>query len=483
MNQGDYRRAMNFAWHSLESKPSEEAAKVFRWAALATNKLKAALDVSLKYPAYFKPLRDLQKRVDALAALPVNARLKPRPFDAAENLLKDDLLIQASGSSPVNAVTKDSDSVEKLASERELSWVSKPDFRHNINVLPVSSAQMVRFRFTVSESLPDASRVPKEFAVYFSPYDGTKPAGIPLFRARIAPPRVHFNADLFDFYTRTCRAPLFADPDKVHDLKVAVVDGHVEAMLDGQLVYDGSLTAADRPVAFGLSSTGQKLNLRQAEWFHLMTEQEYKSAIKPNANEAFRDGQTRLHRSAASSLKREAGFLLEAGADPNFQDKAGLTALHHAARAGQIEILKSLLDKGGKNDVVFAAAIGDAAAFSNLQKQGSIYPKLGWTAVHGAAACGQLEILKQLIADHADLNASTADLKETPLMWAARLGRKDVIELLLANGADPKRRDHKNRTAAEHAQWNGFEELSNLLAPAKPDPAPVKPPRPPDYEF
>lgn len=480
INQGDYARAMNFAWYSLQSSPTSEAAQVFRWAALGSNKLKAALDVSLKYPTFFKPLRDLQKRVNELAALPATERLKPRPLDASASLLKDDFLLRASGS-PMNARTNDAGYFDKLASERELSWVTtKPGFRHVIHLLPVIPAASVRLRFTVSESTPDASPVAKEFTVNFAPYDGDKPSGIPLFRLRISPPRVHFNADLFDFYTRTCRVPLFSAADKVHELLIVIANGQADAVLDGQRVYSGSMIAT-APAAIGVTSGGQKLELRQAEIFQLMTEQDYKAAIKANVNAAFRDGQTRLMRSAASGLKRELGLLLEAGADPNIEDKAGLTAMHHAVRAGNTEILKSLLEKGGKNDAVFAAAIGDAATLATLQKQRSLFPAVGWTPAHGAAAAGQLEILKQLVADHADVNVSIKGSNETPLMWAARLGRKDVVQYLLAQGADPNRRDHKNRTGAEHALWNGFDDIAKILEP-KPL-VPVKPPKPPDYEF
>jgi hypothetical protein len=42
-------------------------------------------------------------------------------------------------------------------------------------------------------------------------------------------------------------------------------------------------------------------------------------------------------------------------------------------------------------------------------------------------------------------------LNETPLMIAARLGRADVVEELLALGADPELRDSAGRTALQVA--------------------------------
>jgi ankyrin repeat protein len=54
-----------------------------------------------------------------------------------------------------------------------------------------------------------------------------------------------------------------------------------------------------------------------------------------------------------------------------------------------------------------------------------------------------------LFLDHgADLHARDEDICSTPLGWAAKFGRKAMVELLLARGAKPKRPGRKTRGPA-----------------------------------
>ena len=61
--------------------------------------------------------------------------------------------------------------------------------------------------------------------------------------------------------------------------------------------------------------------------------------------------------------------------------------------------------------------------------------KLGWTPLHWAARSGQVEVVRMLIDSGADVNY--ADEKAgTPLHMAVYSGHGDVAELLIAKGAD-----------------------------------------------
>ncbi len=62
----------------------------------------------------------------------------------------------------------------------------------------------------------------------------------------------------------------------------------------------------------------------------------------------------------------------------------------------------------------------------------------GLTPLHEAARTGRMDIAELLLANKADVNAADND-GDTPLHQAAELGHKDVVALLLANKADVNR--------------------------------------------
>ena len=57
------------------------------------------------------------------------------------------------------------------------------------------------------------------------------------------------------------------------------------------------------------------------------------------------------------------------------------------------------------------------------------------TSIHVATEAGNIESVKQAIADGADVNEKNAD-GVAPLSNAAYFGHKEVVELLITNGAD-----------------------------------------------
>lgn len=61
---------------------------------------------------------------------------------------------------------------------------------------------------------------------------------------------------------------------------------------------------------------------------------------------------TPLHWAAVNGAVQSVELLLEAGADPNFQDIRGRSALHWAARLNRLEVITLLLEKGAKPDLV-----------------------------------------------------------------------------------------------------------------------------------
>ena len=86
-----------------------------------------------------------------------------------------------------------------------------------------------------------------------------------------------------------------------------------------------------------------------------------------------------------------------------------------AARRGEVEVVRSLLDGGADVN----AARGD-----------------GLTALHAAAERGHLDVAKLLISAGAELDAGTRIGRYTPLHLAGRGGHGRVVGALVEAGAD-----------------------------------------------
>ncbi len=78
-----------------------------------------------------------------------------------------------------------------------------------------------------------------------------------------------------------------------------------------------------------------------------------------------------------------------------------------------------------------------------------------------AARTGDLEAIKQHIADGADVNALHFEM--SPLTWAAMMGQTEAAELLLQHGADINGRNRDDNTALHLAVFLGYAETAELL--------------------
>ena len=90
--------------------------------------------------------------------------------------------------------------------------------------------------------------------------------------------------------------------------------------------------------------------------------------------------------------------------------------IHDAARNGDLAGVQAELDKG-----------------VDVDESDDSWP--GMTPLHYAADEGHTEVVELLIANGADMNAKDED-ESTPLHLAAYWGGKDIVELLIAAGAD-----------------------------------------------
>lgn len=109
------------------------------------------------------------------------------------------------------------------------------------------------------------------------------------------------------------------------------------------------------------------------------------------------------------------GLLQEAAIDVNATQGDGSTALHWAVYWDNLELARTLLDKGA--DVEAAT-------------------RLGATPLYLAAVNGNAALLRLLLDAGADAKATVLQNEETPLMFAARAGSVEAVRVLAEAGAD-----------------------------------------------
>ena len=142
----------------------------------------------------------------------------------------------------------------------------------------------------------------------------------------------------------------------------------------------------------------------------------------------------------------------ECGVDPNCstsetleeKPKKGITALEWAARKGHVEVVKVLLD--------------------NKANVNASRPTNGVTPLWIAAQEGHVEVVKLLLDNEADVNVSRHSDGDTPLFVAAQNGHLKVVKLLLDNKADVNAgRLSDGATSLFMVAHNGHEEVVKLL--------------------
>ena len=160
-----------------------------------------------------------------------------------------------------------------------------------------------------------------------------------------------------------------------------------------------------------------------------------------------------LHQAVKTGDADRVRQLLDAGADVNVRESSKerlqWTALHWAAFRGDKEIAALLISRGAELDAE------------------DLYYS---TPLYLAAERGHPEVVRQLIAEGADVNVKSSSLDYTPLHRAAwgmvgdpAASYKEIVDVLIARGAEINARDNDGRTAFDQATWSDNGETAALL--------------------
>nr|XP_028602748.1 protein phosphatase 1 regulatory subunit 12A [Podarcis muralis] len=155
-----------------------------------------------------------------------------------------------------------------------------------------------------------------------------------------------------------------------------------------------------------MADAKQKRNEQLKRWIGSETDQEPPVVKRKKTKVKFDDGAVFLA-ACSSGDTDEVLRLLERGADINYANVDGLTALHQACIDDNVDMVKFLVENG-----------------ANINQPDNE----GWIPLHAAASCGYLDIAEYLISQGAHVGAVNSE-GDTPL----DIAEEEAMEELLQN--------------------------------------------------
>lgn len=166
-------------------------------------------------------------------------------------------------------------------------------------------------------------------------------------------------------------------------------------------------------------------------------------------------------RAVVSDNPRTIRQLAERGFDPNTRDEKGQPGIIRALLAESFTAALALAqlpatdvdtrNPAGETALMVAALKGEMAVCEALLARGAAADHEGWTPLHYAASGGSLPALRRLLG-HGVRVDPRAPNGRTPLMMAVLFADEELVDALLAAGADRSLRDANGRSAADLAE-------------------------------
>ncbi len=194
---------------------------------------------------------------------------------------------------------------------------------------------------------------------------------------------------------------------------------------------------------------------------------------KVDFNELDDDGLGLVHRMAQSRKLGSLKLLVKYGADINIKGDAEFrkefTALHDAARGGDIVLVRALIDLGANIKASTKYGITPFNLANECQNRNEGHAEIcnlliekGAYVFLEAVRCGDIKAITNFLKTE-DVNVKTLGGK-TPLHIAAMKGYDDVVKLLLVHGAHVNACDHCGSSPIHDAvTFNRISTLSILI--------------------
>jgi len=334
--------------------------------------------------------------------------------------------------------------------------------------------------------------------LFFAALNGSTAMTERLLRAQGNP-----NAVLLSGETLLMTAARTGKASVVSALLTAGANVNTRTTLMGQTALMWALSERHLPVARLLIEHGADLQARSASGFGPLlfaVRQGDLEAVEmliahgADLHETAANGTGVLHMAVIRGHLALAEFLLAQGVDPN-ADEAGYTPLHWAAGTWEtattrdygVREWQTLVGQRGVDKVRLITALLAHGANPNARAKKSP-PRFGSTAwkIHGggsptgatplffAAAAADLQVIQLLIANGADPLLATDD-KTTPLLAAAGLGVEEsetgvpesahleVVQFLTRVGADIRSPNTLGNTPLHAAAFLGYDSVARFL--------------------